>query len=87
MKTAFTVYSEFAVYILTFGSMHKHFSFHAITSRRSSPPIFNEGDDHEEWKTDVKMWHLISDVPKDLHTVSVHVSLTERAKNATSEVP
>ena len=35
----------------------------------------------------VKMWRLISDVPKDLHAVSVRLSLTGRPKNATSEVP
>ena len=33
------------------------------------------------------MWCLICDVPKDLHAVSEHLSLTCRAKNATSEVP
>ena len=32
------------------------------------------------------MWRLISDVPKDLHAVSVHLSLTVWAKNATYEV-
>ena len=56
-------------------------------SKRGSPPIFKEGDDYLQWKRDLKMWHLISDVPKDLHAVSVHLSLTGRAKNATSEVP
>ena len=56
-------------------------------SKRSSPSIFNEGDDYEQWKKDVKMWRLISDVPKDLHAVSVHLSLTGRAKNTSSEVP
>ena len=56
-------------------------------SKRSSPPVFNGGDDYEQWKRDVKMWRLISDVPKDLHAVSVHVSLTGRARNATCEVP
>ena len=56
-------------------------------SKRSSPPIFKEDDDYLQWKRDVKMWRLISDVPKDLHAVSVHLSLNGRVKNATSEVP
>ena len=33
------------------------------------------------------MWCLIIDVLKDLHGVSVHLSLTGRAKHASSEVP
>ena len=37
-------------------------------------------------KRDVKTWRLISDMPNELHGASVHVWLTGRAKNATSEV-
>ena len=53
----------------------------AIMSKRSSPPIFNEGDDYEQWKR-VNMWRLLNDVLKDLHAVSVHLALTGRTKNA-----
>ena len=56
-------------------------------SKFSSPTIFIEGDDYEQWMRAVKMSRLINDVPKDLHAVSVRLSLTGRAKNATSEVP
>ena len=56
-------------------------------SKRGSPPTFNEGDDYELWKRDVKIWRSTSDASKNLHAVSVHQSSTGWAKNATSEVP
>ena len=56
-------------------------------SKGSSPSVFNEEDYYEQWKKHVKRWQLISDVTKDLHAVSVHMSLTGRAENATSDVP
>ena len=50
------------------------------------PPVFTEGMDYDQWKKDVTLWTLVSEFDETKHGVVVHLSLTGRARNATSEI-
>ena len=50
------------------------------------PPEFIEGSDYEQWKKDVLLWRTVSELDEKKHAIIVHLSLTGRARNATSEV-
>ena len=41
------------------------------------PPLFNEEEcDYEEWKKDLELWTLLTDLPKNKVANAVHLSLT-----------
>ena len=50
------------------------------------PPAFKEDGDYEEWKKDLEYWRFITDVPKEKMAVTIHLSLSGRARQATSEI-
>ena len=51
------------------------------------PPVFNEEEcDYEEWKKDVELWTLLTDLPKNKMAIAVSLSLSGCARQATSEL-
>ena len=51
------------------------------------PPLFNEEEcDYEEWKKDLELWTLLTNLPKNKVAIAVHLSLSGRARQATSEL-
>lgn len=59
----------------------------ASIATNKTPPLFNENDmDYEQWKKDVKLWTIFTDLPKKKVAIGVHLSLTGRARQATSEI-
>ena len=50
------------------------------------PPVFIEGDDYDQWKKDVELWQEISDLDKAKHAIAIHLSLSGRSRDATSEL-
>jgi len=50
------------------------------------PPEFIEGSDYEQWKKDVNLWCTVSELEESKHAIVIHLSLTGRARNATSEI-
>ena len=51
------------------------------------PPLFNENEmDYEQWKKDIDLWTVLTDLDKRKHAIAVHLSLTGRARKATSEL-
>ena len=51
-----------------------------------NPPAFNDGDDYEAWKNDVEMWSDVTDIAKEKQAVVVHLSLSGKARKASSEL-
>ena len=53
----------------------------------TKPPVFNKEEcDYEEWKKDLELWTLLTDLPKNKEAIAVHLSLSGRARQATSEL-
>jgi len=50
------------------------------------PPPFAEGDDYDVWKKDLELWQFFTDLDPKKQAVAVHLSLTGRARSATSEL-
>ena len=52
-----------------------------------TPPLFKENEmDYEQWKKDLELWTVITDLAKEKIAIAVHLSLTGRARQATSEI-
>ena len=50
------------------------------------PPAFKEDGDYEEWKKDLEYWRFITDIPKEKIAVTIHLTLSGRARQASSEI-
>ena len=56
-------------------------------SNLKNPPIFKEDEmDYEQWKKDVELWTLLTDLPKSKMAIAIHLSLSGRARKASSEL-
>ena len=56
-------------------------------SARKCPPLFKEDEtDYEQWKEDVDLWTELSDIDKSKQAIAIHLSLTGRARSASSEL-
>ena len=52
-----------------------------------TPPAFQEDNmDYEQWKKDLLLWTEFTDISRTKMAIAVHLSLTERARKATSEL-
>ena len=52
-----------------------------------TPPMFRENEtDYEQWKKDIELWTSFTDLPKEKMAIAVHLSLTGRARQASSEL-
>jgi hypothetical protein len=52
-----------------------------------TPPLFREDDmDYEQWKKDLLLWIEFTDLTKEKVAIAVHLSLSGRARLATSEI-
>ena len=51
-----------------------------------NPPVFNENDDYDQWKKDVDLWCSVTDIEDVKQAVIIHLSLTGRARQASSEL-
>ena len=50
------------------------------------PPPFKEGNDYDVWKNDLELWQILTDLDAKKHAIAVHLSLTGRARSATTEL-
>ena len=58
-----------------------------MASNRKCPPLFKEDEtDYEQWKKDVDLWTVITDLDKDKQVIIIHLSLSGRARSASSEL-
>ena len=51
------------------------------------PPKFENGDCYESWKLDVEIWQELTDLPKSKQALALHLSLSGRAREASTEIP
>ena len=57
------------------------------SSNMKNPPVFKEDEmDYEQWKKDIDLWTLLTDLPKAKMAIAIHLSLTGRARKASSEL-
>ena len=50
------------------------------------PPPFTEGDDYDVWKKDLELWQMFTELDVKKQAIAVHLSLTGRARSATTEL-
>ena len=51
------------------------------------PPPFNEETmEYEQWKKDISLWTVLTDLDKKKHAIAIHLSLQGRARKASSEI-
>ena len=59
----------------------------SMANAMKTPPVFNENEtDYEVWKKDLDLWCSFTDLPKSKMAIAVHLSLSGRARQATSEI-
>ena len=58
----------------------------ASKSNNKNPPMFNDHSDYEVWKRDIELWCEFTDIEKPKQAIAIHLSLTGRARQATSEL-
>lgn len=59
----------------------------ASVATMKTPPLFREDEmDYEQWKKDLTLWTLFTDLAKEKMAIAVHLSLCGRARQATSEI-
>ena len=58
-----------------------------MASNTKVPPAFDENVSYyEQWKKDIDLWTVFTDLPKEKIAIVVHFSLTGRAMQASSRV-
>ena len=50
------------------------------------PPKLNDENEYENWKKDIEIWCELSDLPETKQALAIHLSLTGRARVASSEL-
>ncbi|KAK3874911.1 hypothetical protein Pcinc_020228 [Petrolisthes cinctipes] len=50
------------------------------------PPKLESGSSYENWKKDIDIWCELTDLPKKKQALAIHLSLSGRARVATSEI-
>ena len=50
------------------------------------PPKFEDDSSYEAWKRDVEIWGKLTDLPVKKQALAIHLSLSGRARIASSEV-
>ena len=59
----------------------------ATATTMKVPPVFKENEnDYVKWKKDLQLWSVFTDLPKEKMGIAVHLSLSGRARQATSEI-
>ena len=51
-----------------------------------NPPNFNCETSYESWKNDIAIWCKLTDIPKEKQALAIHLVLTGKARQASSEV-
>lgn len=51
-----------------------------------NPPKFDETISYEAWKTDVEIWQELTELPKNKQALAIHLSLSGKARQASTEV-
>ena len=50
------------------------------------PPILNSDSEYENWKRDISIWCELTELSEDKRALAIHLSLTGRARTASSEI-
>ena len=50
------------------------------------PPTLGTDSNYEAWKKDVQMWCRLTDLEATKHALAIHLSLSGRARDASSEL-
>ena len=51
-----------------------------MAGRRIPPPIFKDGDDFYEWKRELTIWTVVTDIPEDKQAAAIYLSLEGKAR-------
>lgn len=57
-----------------------------MSSNIKNPPLFAENDDYDIWKRDIELWSEFTDLPAEKKAIAIHLSLTGKARQASSEL-
>ena len=57
-----------------------------MTSTMKNPPVFDEKADYDVWKRDVSLWMKVTEVKPEQQAIVIHLSLTGKARQASSEL-
>ena len=58
-----------------------------MNSDKIPPPFVENVNDYDQWKKDLDLWTAYTSIKEEKQAIAVHLSLTGRARKATSEVP
>ena len=59
---------------------------YVMTSTMRNPPVFDEKADYDVWKRDVSLWMKVTEVKPEQQAIVIHLSLTGKARQASSEL-
>ena len=57
-----------------------------IATMKTLPAFQEDNMDYEQWKKDLLLWTEFTDISRTKMAIAVHLSLTGRARKATSEL-
>ena len=57
-----------------------------MTCNIKNPPKLEDEAAYESWKNDVTIWTDLTDLPKEKQALAIHLSLSGRARIASSEI-
>ena len=59
---------------------------YVMASNIKNPPVFDEKADYDVWKRDIALWQKVTDVKKEMHAIVIHLSLSGKARQVSSEL-
>ena len=51
-----------------------------------NPPAFNSDFNYENWKKDIEIWRKLTDIEKNKQALAIHLVLTGKARQASTEI-
>ena len=57
-----------------------------MAGRRIPPPIFKDGDDFYEWKRELTIWTVVTDIPEDKQAAAIYLSLEGKARECCKSI-
>ena len=57
-----------------------------MSSSIKNPPVFDQKSDYDVWKKDIELWQKLTDLKPEQQAIAIHLSLTGKARQASSEL-
>ena len=74
------------IVFLSFGSSDSRDTYIMASASSKWPPKLENDSEYEAWKKDISIWEKLTDLVEEKRALAIHLSLTGRARVASSEL-